>query len=144
MRCRARIEKKDFPVRYSIRFRNPFWIPTASCFLFSSCFSFFFFFFTHLPPCPTSISIVRRGRSGTGYRTSVLSVFAFVRGLQIPRGNSSLDSSSRSIQTSFSASSPVLASWNPQHSNIPLGKEGRGKLKERKGNEREGSEREGG
>lgn len=37
MRCRARIEKEDYPAPNSIRFRNPFRIPTASRSPFFAC-----------------------------------------------------------------------------------------------------------
>lgn len=89
MRCRARIEKEDFPVRHSIRFRNPFRIPTASCLL---CFPPFF---RCRPP-----RIARRGMLGDriqGHQSLLSSPLA--SGLQIPRVKFlRFDSSSRSIQ----------------------------------------------
>lgn len=98
MRCRARIDKEDFPVRYSIRFRNPFRIPTASS---SSLLPFF--------RRPRPPSIARGGRSRTGYRTSVFSVFASFGAADSTAKFHARFVLSRSIQAPFSGSPSTVS-----------------------------------
>lgn len=126
MRCRARIDKEDFPVRYSIRFRNPFRIPTA--------------FYSFFPPFFSVVLLQSVGKGDPGQDTGHQSFLSSLRsGLQIPPRNSTLDSSScvqykrrsrirRVLCSVFLSWTPFLPSWNPQHSNIPL--RGKGMKKE--------------
>lgn len=96
MRCCAGIDKEDFPVRYSIRFRNPFRIPARRL---SPSFHFF-----HPPP---SLPLRSGGGDARGQDTRHQSFLSSLRSGGAARFHDQIPPSihpllPRSIQTPFS------------------------------------------